>query len=242
MPRLRGASSSRIRRTSTRDHLLSRVLIHGVEATRRGARLRIDIGEDEPLELAAAVCPALRAGEEIDRATLDALRDASADHDTREAALRLLSYRARSVRELRDRLLRKNLDPVRVDRTLAALRDAGVLDDSAYSEMHAREAVRLRPRGTRRMIAELRRKGVSEAVAHDAVGRVMTQEDTAELELARRAAEGWFRRAGEDARTRLCGRGERGEVERVRRRFWGYMSRRGFGPDAVRAALEQVCA
>lgn len=209
---------------------------------RRGERLLVDIGADEPIELAAAVCPALRAGDELDPAALDALRDASADYDTREAALRLLSYRARSVRELRDRLLRKNLDPDRVDRTLAALRDAGVLDDAAFSEMHAREAVRLRPRGKRRLVAELRQKGVSEVVANDAIGRVMTQEETPELELARRAADSWFRRAGADARARLCGQGERTEVERVRRRFWGYMARRGFGSDAVRAALDSVCA
>ena len=188
------------------------------------------------------MCPPLRAGDEIDRATLDALIGASADHDTREAALRLLSYLARSVRELRDRLLRKQHDPARVDRTLAALREAGILDDAAYSEMHAREAVHLRPRGSRRMIAELRQKGVSETVAHEAVGRVMVQEETPELDLALRAAEGWFRRAGTDARARLCGRGERTDVERVRRRFWGYMSRRGFGPDAVRAALDGICA
>ena len=184
----------------------------------------------------------LREGEEIDDAALAALREATADYDTREAALRLLSYRARSVRELRDRLLRKDLDPARVDRILAALRDGGVLDDAAFSEMHAREAVRLRPRGRRRLLAELRQKGVDETVANGAIGRVMTQEEMPELELARRAAESWFRRAGAEARDRLCGRGERTEVERVRRRFWGYMGRRGFGPDAVRAAMESVCA
>ena len=223
------------------ESLLSRILIHGVEAKRRGERLYVDIGEDEPIELAAAVCPSLHAGDEIERAAFEKLREATADHDTREAALRLLSFRARSVRELRERLLRKDLDPARVDRTLAALRDAGVLDDAAYSEMHAREAVRFRPRGSRRLVAELRQKGVSETVATDAIGRVMKQEEVPELELARRAAEGWFRRAGDDARTRLCGRGDRVEVERVRRRFWGYMARRGFGPDAVRAAMEAVC-
>ena len=218
------------------------MLIHGVEFTARGERLRLDIGEDEPVELAVAVCPPLHAGDAIDAATLDALRDATADYDTREAALHLLSYRPRAVRELRDRLLRKGLDAERVDRCLGALRESGILDDDAFSAAHARDAVRLRPRGSRRLVAELRRKGVADSVAASAVQRVQDEESSPDAELAVRAAEGWFRRAGDDARARLCGRGERAEVERVRRRFWGYMARRGFGPDAVRVALDKVCA
>jgi regulatory protein len=218
------------------------LLIHAVETIARRDRVLLDVGADEPIELAAAVCPTLRAGDRIDDATLAALRDASAEHDTREAALHLLSYRPRSVRELRDRLVRKGLEPARIDRCLDALQAAGFLDDALYAESHTREAVRLRPRGSRRIVAELRRKGVAEATASAAVERVMSDEASGDRELAQRAAEGWFRRAGDDARARLCGRGERTDVERIRRRFWGYMSRRGFGPDAIRAALDGVCA
>ena len=208
----------------------------------RGDRVRLDIGADEPIELAAAVCPTLRAGDQIDDATIARLRGASADYDTREAALHLLSYRPRTVRELRDRLLRKGLDAARIDACLDGLRGAGFLDDAAFAEAHTRDAIRLKPRGSRRIVAELRRKGVAEHTATDAVQRVLVDEDSPDRDLALRAAEAWFRRAGDDARAGLCGRGERTDVERVRRRFWGYMSRRGFGPDAIRSALDGVCA
>jgi regulatory protein len=218
------------------------LIIHAVEFIARGDRLRIDVGADEPIELAAAVCPTLREGDEIDDAGLRALIERSADYDTREAALHLLSYRPRSVRELRDRLLRKGLDAERIDHCLAGLREAGFLDDAAFAEAHTREAVRLRPRGSRRLVAELRQKGVADATAAAAVQRVMVDEDSPDSALALRAAEGWYRRAGDDARTLLCGRGDRAQVERVRRRFWSYMSRRGFGPDAIRSALDGVCA
>ena len=217
------------------------MLIHAVETIARRDRVLLDVGADDPIELAAAVCPALRAGDEIDDAALDALREASADYDTREAALRLLSYRPRAVRELRDRLIRKGLDAARVDRCLDGLRHSGFLDDALFAEAHTREAVRLRPRGSRRLVAELRQKGVAESTATAAVQRIMSAEASGDVELAQRAAEGWFRRAGDDARARLCGRGERTDVEKVRRRFWSYMSRRGFGPDAIRASLDGVC-
>ena len=218
------------------------LLIHAVEAIARGDRLRIDVGADEPIELAAAVCPTLRVGDHIGEEELRALVDRSGDYDTREAALHLLSYRPRSVRELRDRLIRKNLDAARVDRCLEGLREAGFLDDAAFAEAHTREAVRLRPRGSRRLVAELRQKGVAESTASAAVERVMVDEESPDSALALRAAEGWYRRAGDDARSLLCGRGERAQVERIRRRFWSYMSRRGFGPDAIRSALDGVCA
>lgn len=217
------------------------VTIRSVEMPGRGDRLRLDVGADEPIDLAAAVCPLLGAGDEIDAATLRRLIDASADFDVREAALRLLSYRPRSEGELRQRLIRKQFAEERVDRCLRALRDAGVLDDAAFAEAHVRDAVRLRPRGSRRLLAELRRKGVAETTASGAVERVFEEEDSPEADLALRAAEGWARRAGDADRAGLCGNGERTVVERVRRRFWGYMSRRGFAPDAVRSALERIC-
>ena len=217
------------------------MLILAVEMVARGDRVRIDVGDDEPIELAAAVCPTLRAGDDIDEAALRRLRDASADHDTREAALHLLSYRPRTVRELHDRLLRKGHEPARIDACLEGLRSAGFLDDAAFAEAHTRDAVRMKPRGSRRIVSELRRKGVGESVATSAVQRVLDEEGSADAELADRAAAGWFRRAGEDGRALLCGRGDRTEVERVRRRFWSYMARRGFGPDAIRSALDGVC-
>lgn len=217
------------------------MLIHGVEVIGRGERLRVDVGGDEPIELAAAVCPHLAAGEDIDDAALHALLEASADHDAREVALRLLSYRPRSQGELRDRLARKGFLPERIERCLSALGSAGLLNDAAYAEAHVRDAVRLRPRGSRRLMAELRRKGVAETTAAEAVERVTMEEEAPDARLAARAAEGWSRRAGDADRAHLCGVGDRSEVERVRRRFWGYMSRRGFGPDAVRSALESIC-
>lgn len=217
------------------------LLIHGVQAVARGTRLRVDVGLDETVELASAVCPPLAAGDSIDEAELAALRDATADHDTREAALRLLSYRPRSRGELEERLRRKGHAPERVARCLEALRAAGIVDDAAFAQAHVRDAVRLRPRGSRRLLSELRRKGVADRTAAEAVERVLDEEDSPDGDLAVRAAEGWSRRAREADRALLCGAGERADVERVRRRFWGYMSRRGFGPDAVRGALERIC-
>ena len=215
--------------------------IHGVEVRARGTRLLVDVGLDEPVELAAAVCPPLAKGDVLDDAQLDALREATADHDAREAALRLLAYRPRSQGELEERLRRKGHDPERIARCLEGLRTAGIVDDAAFARAHVRDAVRLRPRGSRRLLAELRRKGVAERTASDAVDAVLEEEDSADADLAVLAAEGWSRRAREAERAHLCGVGERAEVERARRRFWGYMARRGFGPDAVRGALERIC-
>ena len=217
------------------------MLIHAVEQIGRGDRIRLDVGDPERIELAAVVCPALRPGDDIDEATLLALREATADHDAREAALRLLSYRPRSYGELRERLTRRGVAPERIERCLDDLREAGFLDDGLFAEAHVRDAVRLRPRGTRLLLAELRRKGVAAPTATAAMERVLVEEESTDAVLALRAAEAWFRRVGDEDRERLCGNGERNEVERVRRRFWGYMSRRGFAPDSVRGAIEGMC-
>lgn len=217
-------------------------IIRGIRSSRRGQRVLLDLGLDDPVELAAAVCPAFAVGDRLDRGELERLRGDSDAYQAREAALHLLSYRARSAAELADRLRRKGFDSALVDSTLDGLRRSGILDDAAFAEGHVRDAVRGRPRGRRRMLSELRRKGVAETTASAAVTRVLAEEGSDESALAARAAEAWARRAVARDRACLCGHGERADVDRVRRRFWGYMARRGFGPDAVRAAIEGVCA
>src|SRR3972149_3142874 len=63
----------------------------------------------------------LRPGDEVDEARLEELRLAEARHAAMASALRLLAYRPRSERELRQRLARRGVTPAIVDETIARL-------------------------------------------------------------------------------------------------------------------------
>lgn len=142
----------------------------------------------------------------------------------REAALKLLTVRARSVGELRERLSRKAFAEDVCERIIGDLTAVGLLDDLEFARLWADERVRLRPVGRRRLVAELRAKKVEPAVIEEVAAEVY--EEHAETELARRALGRRTRPTGPDA------------VERDRRRLEGFLLRRGFSYATVASVLK----
>ncbi|HET9985683.1 MAG TPA: regulatory protein RecX [Longimicrobiales bacterium] len=211
----------RITALEPQRHYAERVNIHVDGAFRCGLALEV---------VAAA---GLRVGADVDEATLAALERQDIVWKCRESALGLLSYRARSAAELRRRLLWKDFPPETVDGVLVDLREKGYLDDASFAAAFVRDRVRHRPRGKRRLVQELRAKGVEADTAGEAVEEVFGGEAVSEAELARAAAEAWIRKHGRAAAD--------AEVRRdARRRLYAYLSRRGFGGDAIREAAHAL--
>jgi regulatory protein len=195
---------------------------------RNPERVHVHVDGQPRLTLSAELVLTLgvRLGDEVDEARLEELERRDQPWRAREAALSLLSYRARSADELRRRLARKGFDAEVVDACVETLGSVGVVDDAAFAETFVRDRVRLRPQGARRIRQELRAKGVDADTASAAIDEVMEVEDASELDLARAAAARWKPRPGE-------------ERDRARRRLHGFLARRGFGGDAVRTVLAE---
>lgn len=86
----------------------------------------------------------------------------------REAAARLLTSRALSARQLRDKLLEKEYPPDMVESAILWMQEHGMLDDSAYAEMIARQYQK-KGYGVKRIQQELRRRGISQEDAETAL-------------------------------------------------------------------------
>lgn len=144
----------------------------------------------------------------------------------REAALRLLSVRARSENEIRLRLARKGFGVATITEVVEALKEVGLLDDSAFAEAWVDERVRLKPVGPGRLRQELATKGVPSEV----VARVVdeTFREYSELELARRAVyRKRYARAG----------GGRGDA---RAKTEAFLRRRGFSYEVASRVAREV--
>jgi regulatory protein len=191
-----------------------RVNVHVDGAFRLGLSAELVLGER------------LRVGDEVDDARLAELEAKDRTWKARDAALSLLSYRARTSVELKRRLKRKGFDEEVAAAAVERLDRLGVVDDAAFAESFVRDRVRLRPHGVRRLGQELRAKGVDDDTARAAIEEVMEREGATDLHLARAAAARWTPRAGEDP-------------DRARRRLQGFLARRGFGGDAVRAVVRE---
>lgn len=169
----------------------------------------------------------LHVGDSISEPELRALEARDQAWKAREAALALLAFRPRTAAELRRRLLRKDFAPEVVDPCVAALVEGGLVDDAAFAGAFTRDRVRLRPKGKRRLVQELRARGVDADQAAAAVQEAFTEADVSEADLAREASRKWRPRAGE-------------ERHKARARLHAFLARRGFGADAIRHAIADL--
>src|SRR3990172_12625909 len=86
-----------------------------------------------------------------------------------DQALTLLGFRARSVAELRRKLLEKGASRVEVERVIAKLEDQHLLNDADFARQFARNRI-LGPGASRLRIGqELARRGVSREIADRAL-------------------------------------------------------------------------
>jgi len=220
-------------------------VIQRVEPLRpRGLRVRLHLDRGEPLEVALEALErlALGVGDTLPANRRHHLLDADADVRIRDAALSLLSHRARTRAELRRRLVAKGFRPARVDPALDRLAARGLLDDDAVAAAFVRDRLRHRPRGRVRLAQELRARGVAAELAERVVDGVLDDEEVTEAELARRVVEGWLRRQGTPIRAGLVAPRGTPEAEKARRRLYGYLARRGFQGAALGHAMDLAVA
>ena len=197
--------------------------------TRHPERVNVHVDGSFRLALAAEIAYGvpLRVGDEVTEGLLRELEERDLSWKAREAALNLLSYRPRTVTELRRRLREKGYPEEMAEECVAGLAERGLVDDASFAESFVRDRLRFRPRGPQRLFQELRAKGVDRDTARATLDEVWEQEEVSEVELARQAAAKWRPRAGE---TSL----------RARRRLYNFLVRRGFSTDAVREVLDET--
>ncbi len=205
------------------------MLITALKQQKQSGRINVFVDGEFAFGLAAQVVlsEGLRVGVEVSRERQAVLQRQDQGWKAREAALSLLSFRARSGAELRRRLRDKGYDDEIAAECVEALEASGLVDDAEFAALHARDRVRLRPRGKRQIVRELRSKGVDAATADAVVDTVFEDQNTSDVTLARKAAEKWRQRPG-------------AEPARERRRLYGYLARRGFGAEAIRTVLAEL--
>jgi regulatory protein len=139
---------------------------------RKARRQTLDLYIDDELafKISRETCVTfgLREGKEISPNELGAVREAEAKKVAMKSALRLLSYRPRSEREVHDRLNKKGIDADVRDSTIRRLREVGFLDDTEFASSFADRRDRTSPRSRRLIASELRAKGVSAQQADEA--------------------------------------------------------------------------
>lgn len=142
-------------------------------------------------------------------------------------AIRLLTYKPRSVKELRERLLEKPwADPVIVDEVLEKLKSYNYLDDNVLAGQLAASKLRQKAVGKIRLKQTLFKKKLDKETIDQAVEQAFI--DTPESELIDRAIAN---------RLRLHGKPETREAAK---KFFDHLMRRGFDYQLVREKMDKI--
>jgi regulatory protein len=166
----------------------------------------------------------LAVGDALDAARVEELRALDDTAKATEAAIRLLTVRPRSVKEIRDRLARKGYAEETIEVALERLRDWRYIDDDAFARYWVENRESNRPRGRRLLQQELRFKGVDRETTERALADAGIDEQAGALEIARTKMRS-YRDLDEAA---------------ARRRLGAFLTRRGYGYDVIKPTLEAL--
>lgn len=146
---------------------------------------------------------------------------------TFDRAVNLLTYKPRSIRELRERLLEKPwTDQEIVEEVIEKLKKYKYLDDQQFARDFAASKLRQKAVGKKRLRIDLLKKKLDQETIDQALAE--TFDETPEDELIDRAIA---------KRLRIKGRPE---DPSDKKKFYDYLLRLGFGYDVVRDKIREI--
>jgi regulatory protein len=186
--------------------------ITGVRERRGKARVFVDGEFWAEMDPGVVALHGLRKGIVLSSEELAEARSAGERTLAVSRALNFLGYRARSEKEVSDRLRLYGYSEGTVEGVIRRLRELGYLDDEEYARYVVRE--KARRYGPRRISAELRKSGVDAELTRE----VIDEEFAGRSEL-------------EDARSIAAQRYNRGGSDADARRVYGFLVRRGYSSE-----------
>lgn len=189
---------------------------------RNTKRVNVYLDEQFAFGLDATEAARLKVGQWLGDADIKALGEADDRAAAHQRALNFLSYRPRSIQEVRRNLVEKGFSDATVGATLSRLRELGLIDDQEFARYWVEQREVFRPRGAAMLRYELRQKGVDEEVIAAVLETV--DEEALAYEAARRRA----------------GRLSALPREDFRRKLGPYLARRGFPYPIVRAVIDRL--
>jgi regulatory protein len=143
-------------------------------------------------------------------------------------ALDLLSARPYTVRQLRRKLLQKEVPPDETNAVVERLIGAGLLDDARYAAAYARSKLVGQGASVRRIGQDLARKGVRADISKQAIADVLAEEQVDTHAVIERVA-----------RKKISSMGDL-EPAVLRRRLFAFLARRGYELDEIRDVVAAI--
>jgi len=157
---------------------------------------------------------------------LNQLRGFQEEREAEKVAINYLSYKPRSINEVRRKLFGKKISNTMIDITIEKMKNCGYLDDNKYAHDWIEERIKTRGFSPFKIRSELIIKGISKEIIDKNLSRIYTPE--LEIETARRIAKEQIRRYKNlDKKT-------------IRRRTINFLLRKGYNYSTIESILPEI--
>lgn len=166
----------------------------------------------------------IEEGKVIDKEYFDKIIKSEEQKKANDYAVKLLSYRQRSQKEIEDKMKQKGYDIEIINKTLNWLKDYNLINDEDFAKEYVLSKVK--KYGSRRIKLELSRKGVDEEI----IQTVLEEEigDDTEYNIALESAKKKIKAyQGQERNT-------------IYRKLAAYLQRRGFSYDIISKVLREL--
>ncbi|MEK7441587.1 MAG: RecX family transcriptional regulator [Chloroflexota bacterium] len=164
----------------------------------------------------------LHLGQVLSDADIERIKKSDESEMAFEKAVKFISYRPRSEKEVRQNLKKKEIEAGLIDEAVQRLKRVGLLNDEQFAQMWVESRSHSKPKGRRALKIELRQKGLSREAVEAAVA------GTNDEEVARRLA------ASRAPRLKKLPKIE------FRRKLGSYLARRGINYEIISEVVEHA--
>jgi regulatory protein len=202
--------------------------ISALRIGRNGRTITVVVEGAESFPLAKTTAAGLEIGQTLDPGEIDRLRRKSVLDDAYTRCLGLLARRPRSRAEIERYLRGRKLAEAEASEVLTRLTERGWVDDRKFARAWVENRQEFRPRSGRALRMELRRFGIPEDDAREALEGM--RDDKAALEAARKKAPRLIRSAGKSPE---------GSRE-FQKKMTAFLASRGFDYDLSRETARTI--
>jgi len=189
---------------------------------RNRERVNVFLDGEYAFGLARIVAAWLVVGQELSDEKINQLRVEDEREVAYQRALRLIQYRPRSEREIRQVLGRHAVPEERTEEVIERLKQSGLINDAEFAQVWVENRAELHPRSRRALAYELSRRGVDAQVIEQSLEEI--DDDAMAYQAAQRQA-----RKYKDL-----------EWNDFRQKMYRYLAQRGFNYGASAQAITRI--
>ncbi len=201
-------------------------------ARQKNDKARASIFLDE--EYAFGVCDQtveqfrLRKGDYIDRELFEKITDFDFFVEAKRIALAYLNFRARSEKEIRERLQKEDIPEAIILRTFEFLKEYKLIDDEAWSKSFVNDKLMRKPISAKQLAFGLKQKGVSKEVIEETISN-LNADETDEARATRAAEKRWPRILKSES-----------DPRKQKQKLYTFLAGRGFDYDAINEVIAKI--